>query len=372
MSDFIDKLQSHRRRTRPDHRRAGQASLPHRLARELSRRGARRRAAGDDRGSGRRRKALRRREGRDRAAGRQHRHDGRRHAAPAGPRDRAVAQPHEPHRRGRSHRLHHDGRGGRRAQDHPGDGRPARPAVSAEPRRRGQLHHRRQPLDQCRRRAGAALRQCPPARARAGGGDAAGRGVERPARAQEGQHRLRPARPLSRRRGHARHHHQGDPEALAQAQGRRDLVDRRALARGRGGAAERRARRQRGQRHLLRADGPPGRRPRAAAHPGLGRSAGRAARLVRAAGMVVDPAAPRRRQRDRASGEDGSLSRRGHGTGPGARRGAGPERGAGPRLLGPARKPLGIPEARRPVDQARHLGVGEQDPCLHDGRPCRR
>ena len=37
------------------------------------------------------------------------------------------------------------------------------------------------------------------------------------------------------------------------------------------------------------------------AHPGLRRSAGRAPRLVRAAGMVVDAAAPRRRQRDRAS-----------------------------------------------------------------------
>ena len=32
----------------------------------------------------------------------------------------------------------------------------------------------------------------------------AGRDLERPARAQEGQYRLRPARPLSRRRGHAR------------------------------------------------------------------------------------------------------------------------------------------------------------------------
>ena len=137
-------------------------------------------------------------------------------------------------------------------------------------------------------------------------------------------------------------------------------------------AAERRPCRQRGQRHLLRADGPPGHRPGAEAHPGRRRSAGRAARLVRAAGMVVDPAAPRRRQPDRACGEDGSLSRRGHGTGPGARRGAGPERGAGPRLLGLARKPFRVPEARGPVDQARHLGVGEQDPRLHDGRPCWR
>ena len=38
--------------------------------------------------------------------------------------------------------------------------------------------------------------------------------------------------------------------------------------------------------------------------------------------------------------EDGSLSRRGHGEGPGARRRPGPERDAGPRLLGAARKPF--------------------------------
>ena len=84
-----------------------------------------------------------------------------------------------------------------------------------------------------------------------------GRHLERLARAQEGQYRLRPARPLSRRRGHARHHHQGDAEALAQAQGHRDLVDRpcprrrppSTLLSGAYAAS-------RGQRHLLRADEP--------------------------------------------------------------------------------------------------------------------
>jgi FAD/FMN-containing dehydrogenase len=35
------------------------------------------------------------------------------------------------------------------------------PAVPAEPGLRGQLHHRRQPVHQRRRHAGAALRQCP-------------------------------------------------------------------------------------------------------------------------------------------------------------------------------------------------------------------
>ena len=165
---------------------------------------------------------------------------GGRHAAPERPRDRAVAQPHEPHRRYRPDRLLDDGRGGRGAEDHPGDRRPARPAVSPEPGRRRKLHDRRQPLDQRRRRAGPALRQRPPTRARPRGGDAPGRDLERPARAQEGQYRLRPARPLSRRRRHPGHRHQGGAEALAQAQGRGDRVDRRALARSRGRASGRR------------------------------------------------------------------------------------------------------------------------------------
>ena len=105
--------------------------------------------------------------------------------------------------------------------------------------------------------------------------------------------------------------------------------------------------RERGQRHLLRADGPPGHRPGAEAHPRRRRSAGRRARLVRAAGMVVDPAAPRRRQRDRACGEDGSLSRRGDGTGPGARCRARPERGAGARLLGACARTIPSPRSAK-------------------------
>ncbi len=168
--------------------------------------------------------------------------------APTRPRDRAVAQPHEPHPRCRHAGLHHDGRGRRHPEDHPGDRRPARPAVPPVAGGRRQLHHRRQPRDQRRRRAGPALRQYPPARAGHRAGDAAGRGVERPARAQEGQYRLRPARPLPRSRRDARHHHQSGAEALAQAQGRRHLVDRRPLARGGRDSAERRPCRQRGQR----------------------------------------------------------------------------------------------------------------------------
>src|SRR6266481_5453949 len=72
----------------------------------------------------------------------------------------------------------------------------------------------------------------------------------------------------------------------------------------------------------------------------------------------VDPGSRCGRQRDRFSRKDGSLSRRGVGQGPGGRCRVGPERGTGPRLLGLARKPLRGAEARRPLDQARHLGVG--------------
>ena len=42
-----------------------------------------------------------------------------------------------------------------------------------------------------------------------------GAGVGRPAHAEEGQHRLRPARSVCRLRGHARHHHGGGAEALS-------------------------------------------------------------------------------------------------------------------------------------------------------------
>ena len=43
------------------------------------------------------------------------------------------------------------------------------------------------------------------------------RDLERPAGAAQGQYRLRPARPLHRRRGHARHHHRRGAEAVPEA-----------------------------------------------------------------------------------------------------------------------------------------------------------
>ena len=196
-----------------------------------------------------------------------------------------------------------------------------------------------------------------------------GRDLERPAGAQEGQYRLRPARPLSRRRGHARHHHQGGAEAVAQAQGRGDRVDRRALARGRRRPAERRPCRQRGQRHLLRADGPPGRRSRAAAHSRRGRSAGRAPRLVRAAGMVFDPRrAARAPTRPACAKRWRPISARrwnraSCSTPPSPR--TRPRRA---RLWALRENHSEASEARRPLDQARHLRRREQDPRLHDRR----
>ena len=48
---------------------------------------------------------------------------------------------------------------------------------------------------------------------------AAGRGLGRPERPAQGQHRLRPARPVHRQRRHAGHHHRGDAEARAAARG---------------------------------------------------------------------------------------------------------------------------------------------------------
>ena len=95
--------------------------------------------------------------------------------------------------------------------------RDSRLAVSAEPGGRRQLHHRRQPGHQRGRHAGRALRQ----RARpvpgAGSGHRAGRDLGRPERPAQGQHRLRPARPVHRQRRHAGHHHRGHDEAVSAA-----------------------------------------------------------------------------------------------------------------------------------------------------------
>ena len=65
----------------------------------------------------------------------------------------------EPHRRGRPQQQHDDGRGRLRAGGGAGSGARRRAAVPAVAGGRGQLPDRRQPVDQRRRRPGAALRQ---------------------------------------------------------------------------------------------------------------------------------------------------------------------------------------------------------------------
>ena len=58
-----------------------------------------------------------------------------------------------------------------------------------------------------------------------------GRVVNALSTTEEGQHRLRPARPLHRRRGHARHHHRRGAEAVPAAAQRRDRLRRRSARR---------------------------------------------------------------------------------------------------------------------------------------------
>ena len=87
--------------------------------------------------------------------------------------------------------------------------------VPAEPGGRRQLHHRRQPRDQRRRHAGRALRQHARPVPGAGSRHGAGRDLEGLTRPAQGQHRLRPARPVHRQRRHAGRHHRRDHEALS-------------------------------------------------------------------------------------------------------------------------------------------------------------
>ena len=88
------------------------------------------------------------------------------------------------------------------------------PAVPALPGRRGQLHDRRQPLDQRRRHGRAALRHDARPGARPRGGAARRPGLGRAAAAAQGQHRLRPQAAVHRRRGHARRRHRRGAQAV--------------------------------------------------------------------------------------------------------------------------------------------------------------
>ena len=110
--------------------------------------------------------------------------------------------------------------------------RRGRPAVSAVARRRGQLHHRRQSVDQCRRHRRAGLRRGARDGARARGGAGRRPHSQRPVEAEKGQYRLRPAQPLHRRRRHPRHHHRRDAETVSEAARGGDRLCRAEIARG--------------------------------------------------------------------------------------------------------------------------------------------
>ena len=155
---------------------------------------------------------------RDHPAGRQHR-PGRR-TDPAQRRGGAVDEPDGQDPRDRSGVQHHHLRGRRHAAARARGRCQRRPALSAAPAVGGKLHHRRQSLDQCRRHRGAGARHRALARARARGGAGRRPHHEQPQQAQEGQHRLRPARPVHRRGGHARRHHRGGAAPRAAAAGR--------------------------------------------------------------------------------------------------------------------------------------------------------
>ena len=197
-------------------------------------------------------------------------------------RDRALAQPPRSHSRGRSRFQHHDLRGRRDAAARARGGGAGGPALSATAALGGDLHHRRQSLDQCRRHRRArpwhrAL-ACARHRSRACGRTRAAQ----PQQAQEGQHRLRSQEPVHRRRRNARRdHRRGAATGAAAARGR-DGLRRRALAGGGPRPARTCDRAHRGRRHQLRADAAA--RDRAGASPrrGLSRSASGEAPLVRA------------------------------------------------------------------------------------------
>ena len=161
------------------------------------------------------------------------------------------------------------------AQQRAGRSRPAVPAVA---RRGRKLHHRRQSLHQCRRhrRAGLWRGARDGARARSGAGRRPD--PERAVEAEKGQHRLRSAQPLHRRRRHARHHHRGDAETVSEAARGRDRLCRPQIAGAGAEAAVDLAERGGRQPHQLRTAGrhrgrfqpaPRHRHPRSPARPSI-------------------------------------------------------------------------------------------------------
>src|SRR5271165_5508947 len=94
------------------------------------------------------------------------------------------------------------------------------------PRCRGELSDRRQSVDQRRRHRGAALWQYPRADPGPRGRIARRPRLGRAAGIAQGQYRLRSEAAFYRRRGHPRHHHRRDGQALSQAARGRDSVSR--------------------------------------------------------------------------------------------------------------------------------------------------
>ncbi len=190
-------------------------ALRHRGTRPVSRPLATGVAAGLDGGSVRDLQARQRAQDRAGAAGRQYR-PGRR-TDPASWRGRRLAAAAGQDPRDRPRFQHHDLRGRRGAADRAAARGRSRPPVPAVARRGRKLHHRRQSLHQCRRHRGTGLWRGARDGARAGSGAGRRPDPERAVEAEEGQHRLRSAQPLHRRRGHARHHHRGDAETVSEA-----------------------------------------------------------------------------------------------------------------------------------------------------------
>ena len=115
----------------------------------------------------RRRRSLQRGAVRHRAAGRQYRAGRRTDAGRERRGDHPLVQRLRRRPRDRPRRRRDDRRSGRHARRGAGRGARRRPAVSAVARFGGELHHRRQSLDQRRRRRGDRLRQCARSRHRA-------------------------------------------------------------------------------------------------------------------------------------------------------------------------------------------------------------
>ena len=113
--------------------------------------------------------------------------------------------------------------------------------------------------------AALALRHRALARARPRGGAGRRPHHEQSQQAQEGQHRLRPARSVHRRRRHARRHHRGGAAARAAAEVGRDRVGRDPVGAGRGRSARPCHRAHRRRRDELRDHGARGHRHRAQA-----------------------------------------------------------------------------------------------------------